>query len=690
MTPRIFLSAALIALAAPSLLAQQVPFSCRTNHPEVLEEIHHNDPAILEQMAHDKAELEAWTRSFSEGSRSDYVIPVVFHIIHNYGAENIDDEQIHDAMRILNEDFNKLNPDWPNVRPEFLNLVANVSIEFRLARKDPQGNCTKGITRTVSTLTNAGDQSMKNLIQWPRNKYLNIWVAASADGAAGYTLVPGDVNLAIAAPADGIVLEHSYVGSIGTGNASRSRALTHEVGHWINLEHTWGTSNSPGLAGNCSGSDFVSDTPPTIGWLTCNLNGATCGSALDNVENYMEYSYCSKMFTLGQKTRMIAALNSGTAQRNQLTTGGNLTFTGVDAPEALCAADFSSSQRIICAGGTVSYTDESYNAVTGWDWSFPGATPSSSSDENPTVTYAAPGVYPVTLTATDGSASLTNTQTNYITVLPDPGGPVPVLEGFETITTLNGPEWFVENLNADNTFGVTSVAAYSGSKSVRLVNTSAMAGRFDNLISSTYDMSGETSVVVSFRYAYAKRSSTSDDALRFYVSNNCGATWILRKILRGSTNLTTGGVSVTSFVPNGPAQWGFAEVTNITSTSLIPNFRFKFEFESDGGNNLYIDDININNAPLSTWELPTTSRGLVVMPNPTSDEARIYFALQRPGMVEVDVIDMTGRAVRMVHSGNLPAGEQRIDVNVDALPAGMYFVRLQQGAAREVGRFIVR
>lgn len=680
-------SATVLLLATLGVNAQST-FTCRTNEPAVLEQLHHNDPALMQAMADADAELEEFTRNFPEGARSTYTVPVVFHIIHNYGPENISNEQILDAMRILNEDFNKENDDWDNVRSEFLPIVADVDIEFKLARKDPNGNCTNGITRTVSTLTNAGDQSMKNLIQWPRNKYLNVWVAASADGAAGYTLTPGSV--AFFSAADGIVMEHTYVGSIGTGTPSRSRALTHEVGHWINLEHTWGGSNTPAVASNCSDDDGVSDTPNTIGWLNCNLNGATCGSALDNVENYMEYSYCSKMFTNGQKTRMLAALNSSTAQRNQLTTSANLAATGVSLPDALCQVQFSGDRRIICAGNSVTFSDESFNAVTSRNWAFTGGTPATSTEANPTVTYDTPGNYTVALTASDGGSTLTNTQTAYITVLPSTGTAVPAVEGFESVANLNGPEWFTTNLNNDATFGINTIAAYSGTKSVRIVNSTAMAGRKDELISSTYDMSNATQVTVSFRYAYAKRTSTSDDVLIFYVSNDCGATWMLRKIMRGSTNLTTGGTTTSSFVPNGPGQWGYAEVTNISSSSHVSNFRFKFEFESDGGNNLYLDDININGAPVGVEELATSSSNLLVMPNPASSEGYAQFTLVKGSKVQLDLLDMTGRLVQQVYSGNVATGTQRIELPMRALQAGCYFVRLQQDGKQEVARFVVR
>jgi PKD repeat protein len=637
------------------------------------------------------AELEAFTAQWAldntGAERVDYTIPVVFHIIHNNGPENISDEQVFDAVRVLNEDFNRENLDWQNVEPAFLDLVADIGITFVLAKKDPNGNCTKGITRTVSPLTNQGDQEMKELIQWPRNKYLNIWVAASADGAAGYTYRPGAV--ANWPEADGIVLLHNYTGAIGTSSPSRSRTLTHEVGHWINLKHTWGDSNEPGLQENCDDDDSVTDTPNTIGWTNCTLSGASCGSAQDNVENYMEYSYCSKMFTLGQKTRMLAAVNAGTAQRNQLVSASNLTATGVNDAPILCAAEFVSNATIICAGSSVNYSDVSFYGVTSRTWDFPGGTPSTSTEEDPVVVYNEPGTYSVTLNVSDGSANLSTTQNAVITVIANPGAAVPAVEGFETISALNGPEWYVNNPTGGNTFAITSTAAYTGAKSARLLNSTAMAGTTDELLSQTFDMSASTDIILTFRYAYAKRNSTSDDVLTVSVSNNCGESWSIRKIMRGSTNLTTGGVVTGNFIPNS-SQWGYAEVTNISSTSAVSDFRFKFTFESDGGNNLYIDDININGGPVGVEELLAAGQGVTVVPNPAADEAQVIVAMDRTEATTVDVLDVTGRVIAAVHSATLAAGTHRFTLPIGQLQSGAYLVRVQQGATQRVSRFVVR
>jgi hypothetical protein len=397
------------------------------------------------------------------------------------------------------------------------------------------------------------------------------------------------------------------------------------------------------------------------------------------------------MFTEGQKTRMIAALNSTTAQRNQLSQASNLAFTGVDGPPQLCAALFSSSSQNVCTGTNVTYNDISYHGVVDRSWTFEGGTPATSTSANPTVTYAQPGNYAVTLTVSDGTNSLTNTATSYITVLPSTGGPVPVLDGFESYSDLGSSPWTVNNPNSNNTFAVTDAAAFTGSKSVRLVNAANMAAQLDELVSPTYNMSGVPSINITFRYAYARRTSSSNDVLRFFVSSNCGQTWTLRQQLRGSTSLSTAPNTTSNFVPANQDQWGFSEITNISNTFHVSNFRFKFEFESDGGNNLYIDDININGAAVGTDELmPADGNLLRVVPNPATNEARVVLDLNAAGLVRMELLDVLGRSIHVLHEGSMAQGQHRVEIPVGTLQSGMYFVRLQQGPINLVERFVVR
>ena len=122
-------------------------------------------------------QLDAYSRTYeaSENDRSvNKIIPVVFHVIHNYGSENISKEQILSAIDVLNQDYQLLNQDQTIVDTDFQGLIANIGLEFRLAKLDPQGNCTEGITRTVSPLTFSADDNVKELISWPTSKYLPI------------------------------------------------------------------------------------------------------------------------------------------------------------------------------------------------------------------------------------------------------------------------------------------------------------------------------------------------------------------------------------------------------------------------------------------------------------------------------------------------------------------------------------
>ena len=119
-----------------------------------------------------------------------YKIPVVFHVLHNNGVENISDAQILDALTILNRDYRLLNLDANNVQPEFQGMPADVEVEFLLATKAPNGACFKGITRTMSNMSyNGADGGLQvdaiiagNDVyqgQWPGNKYLNIFICVN-------------------------------------------------------------------------------------------------------------------------------------------------------------------------------------------------------------------------------------------------------------------------------------------------------------------------------------------------------------------------------------------------------------------------------------------------------------------------------------------------------------------------------
>ncbi|MGV3612720.1 MAG: M43 family zinc metalloprotease [Fluviicola sp.] len=675
------------------------------------------DPKMLALI--NAAQAEAKSKGENNTTKGTvYKIPVVFHILHNNGSENISKEQIADAMAILNRDYRKLNTDANNVQAPFQGMPTDVELEFELAKKAPNGACFAGITRTVTALTNDGSsgQAQVNAVVagndifqgvWPHTKYLNIYVAAEIGGAAGYTFNPMGGTSASAQNMyfNGIFILDTYTGSIGTSNVSASRALTHEVGHWLNLEHVWGPNNNPGNPSSCSSDDGVQDTPMCIGVTSCNLSSNTCDdtndpnnfsswatNVIDNVENYMDYSYCSKMFTQGQVTRMRNAITSSTAGRNQLTTVSNHNATGINTAPTLCTAKFSTPRTVICAGEAITFTDESYNAATGWNWTFTGASPASSTQQNPTVTYNTPGTYAVQLQATDGTNNNTANIAAYITVLPAGSG-LPFYESFESSMTLSSPKWFVYN-SGGQAWAVTNTAAKTGTNSAKLTNFGETSGNLDELISGPIDLSSITSgtgVTMSFRYAYRKRTSANTDLLKVFASDDCGETWDIRKTLTATT-MSGGTTATTAWTPTA-GDWVTVHVTNITSSYWNDNFRCKFQLTAGGGNNLFIDDINIySGAPSETpvtaglADLETVAN-INLFPNPADNEIQVSFSSQTANEMTFYVTDLTGKRLQQ-HVIHASEGNNQVYIATENLSAGTYLIQMVDGTSQKTLTFV--
>jgi PKD repeat protein len=648
-------------------------------------------PHLHQNIAESEQELEEFTAQRGAGGDDVYIIPVVFHIIHENGPENISDEQVYSAMEVLNRDFRMENEDIDDVVDAFQDITADIDIEFRLARKDPNGACTKGINRIFSPLTNEGGEDMKNLIQWPRDMYLNVWVCAYANGSAGYTYLPGSVNNWQMQDEDGIVLKHNYCGEIGTSSVSSSRTLTHECGHWLNLRHCWGNGNSPAEPDNCDMDDNVSDTPLTLGWTSCSLSGQSCGS-LDNVQNYMEYSYCSRMFTQGQRNRMRSAAESSVADRNELWTESNLFATGVTDDPGLCVAEFYAPRTVVCVGDSVPFFDDSFHDPESWEWSFGDGSVFSGSDpevyQNPYHVYQEAGLYSVGLTVGDGMDEQNEIKQNFIQVLPEGHLEHPFVESFEG--DFMAEDWFVYDLSGNENWEETDNAAVTGSHCLRIENLFSEYDDIDQLVSATYDASGFDEIEISYKWAFAPKVNLTDDMLRVYVSGDCGENWWVKAIHRGFTDLPSADAQNSYFTP-GTWDWDGHSIVISNPELLTSNMRVMFEFRAKGGNNMYLDDINIiQEGWVGIEDHLMTGASMNIFPNPTSENTSIVVDLDQSGALTLDIVNAVGQLVETVRSSNLNAGVHTFDVATEQWPGGVYVVRLQSGTAILTRRLIVR
>ncbi|MBI3136130.1 MAG: T9SS type A sorting domain-containing protein [Bacteroidetes bacterium] len=693
-----------IGLLVISLIGLSTPFFAQQNWCGTdarLNKTFEEHPEYVQQFIEHNARISGG--QMSAGDRTDpIVIPVVVHVIHDNGVGNISYDQIVSGIDMLNLDYNRLNPDTIDTRntteAPFEPLAVSFDITFALAKIDPNGNCTNGVERRNSpgATYNAGENAkyyaQGGLDAWPRDRYMNIWIVNSieSDGTGGITLGYAEFPQ-FDTDGFGVIIRHDSYGTIGT--ASGDRTLTHEIGHCLGLLHTFQGPFIGGGTGchttDCAGAgDFCCDTPPaSAAHWDCPPTYNSCTSvpvndpytfdAYDQWENYMSYAPCQNMFSLGQYTMVSANLTNIDFLMN-LVSLSNQTATGVLSPAVLCQASFYSDVQTICAGNTVNFSDESYFNVTGWTWTFEGATPGTSTDQNPVITYNTAGTYDVTLEATDGISTVSVTLADYILVLPDPGDILPYKEGFETLTTVpDNDRFLVENGNGGTTWQLTSSTAYSGSDCAYLENFGTDDASTDALISGTIDLSGVDAadpMVFYFRYAYKRQTTANDEWLKFYVSKDCGQTWALRKNIHGSS--LGSATSTSAYTPTSPDEWTEVNVTNITSDYYVSDFRYKFEFTNDGGNNMYLDHINMYPQSMTGVVENTPLTALAVYPNPASQEAVISFVSVAQSNCTIELYDALGNLVSMVYSGSLAAGAQTFAVNTASLAEGIYMIRI--------------
>ncbi|MCS7029222.1 MAG: M43 family zinc metalloprotease [Bacteroidia bacterium] len=616
-------------------------------------------------------------------------IPVVFHVVYRTAAENIPDSRLNEQLDVLNKDYAKQNSDTNLVPAVWKSLHVDTEIRFCLAQRDPSNNPTTGITRTSTTKTSfsvlANDvkyNSTGGKDAWNTSKYLNIWVCNLGGSVLGYAQFPGGP-----AATDGVVLDYRFTGKTGAlAPYNKGRTGTHEVGHYLNLRHIWG--DDPG----CSPDDFVADTPTQAGEnYGCPTFPKTdaCQPSAPGVMfmNYMDYSddACLCMFTAGQKARMQAAL---AGPRASLTTSMGCVPVTSGVPNA----DFVASMTTIPVGSSINFTDLSTGVPTSWSWSFPGATPSSSTLQNPTgITYNTVGTYSVTLTVSNSHGTDTETKVNYINVvsatcdtlnLPFPGTPVIYLASSGGYVA--GSNAYSDQSKADKFTGypsslnkVTGVifmfgrgySSGAGHKvNVRLWNNSGTGGKpgATPLISQNLLVSQIQSDVTAMQPTIVTFSSPVTVGTTFYAGFSFDMaglnyahpadTVALITNTDGDTNPATAWEQWndgTWYAYDDSNSWGL-EVAHAIFPIICPTSSFA------------------DQAPVDN------SYALNVIPNPNNGNFHIIYDVQNGKSFKVEVLNALGQVVYTDTPNNF-TGLYNRTVDVSKYSKGLYMVRITDG-----------
>lgn len=694
--------------------------------------------------------LEYMDSAYMAETKKTLIVPVVVHVIHDYGTEYVSDNDIYRMMKGLNDAYSAKNTDLADVIAPFKPYIGNANIEFRLAQKDPSGNPTNGITRRQSALTKGGDDQAK-LDQWAPNRYLNIWL----ENVIGRGVANGTV-LAYATLPSGAA-QYPYSDGVISGAAyinDATKTIPHEVGHYLNLYHVWNNNQQPVASAVC-GDDEVDDTPPTPGhFSTCPLYDTTCGTGYSkeyvfikngvpepqivdypdtvNVQNIMDYSSCTNMFTKQQVLRARQALQSPVANRNSLIDPITHIATGVLEPRHDLApiADFSvekpslSPERgfYMCAsiGKDFVFKNQSWrDTVTAVEWSFSNGGNITSSNNpitgNTSVKFSEPGWATITLTAT-GNNSGTGTVARQAVYVADPNFKINPNDGnMQGFGDGEGAEkWPAFNYYSnESAWEITKNTGYYDNFSMQYKGydsrtfpanlVGSLKGDYDDFFTPAYDLSGLKvgNCNLNFMSSGVFRTTNADlmnDMLEVAYSIDCGGTWVKMDSLKKG-RLANNGSYDGKYAPLWLGDWVLQSM-NIPDAARTDRtfFRFRYKasvdesgnptFHRASGNNFYIDRVNVSSFPLGVNTLVNGDNTITLAPNPTTNGSFVVIAGNNK-TAEVVVTDLAGRVVYRTQE-LLKDKISRIEIPASAISVkGVYMVQVVTGTQKHTEKLVV-
>ena len=327
-------------------------------------------------------------------------------------------------------------------------------------------------------------------------------------------------------------------------------------------------------------------------------------------------------------------------------------------------ADFSASATSITEGSSVTFTDLSTNDPTAWSWTFAGGTPSSSTSQNPSVTYNTAGTYDVTLIASNSAGSDTETKTGYITVTSAPSTVTLSFTDFES-------GWGIwKDGGGDCKYYTRSTYAWSGSDAADIQDNSGVASSFYMTNGVDVHTPGYVELKVEFYFVAVSMDNSNED---FWVQYYDGSSWYTVADFDQGTDFDNG----TFYV---------ATVTILESNLNFPtNMKLRFMCDASGNrDDVYIDDItvtastSVTNGPVRPILVRETGRKLLpdeaeeftIYPNPANNV--LYISSDEEENLEVYIYNVSGQMVQHV---TLPAGSEKVDIS--KLDEGIYLINIQ-------------
>ena len=350
--------------------------------------------------------------------------------------------------------------------------------------------------------------------------------------------------------------------------------------------------------------------------------------------------------------------------------------------------DFVADQTVVCPTVPIQFTDQSFSSgtISGWNWSFTGGTPATSTSQNPTVMYTSPGSYSVSLTVTDANGVATLTKTTYIQITT--AQLAPLSEGFET--TFLPSQWSLFDDGEDGVVWKQNTTVGGNGTSTQSVyfdnyNHDVGSNR-DELRTNNYDMTEILNPTLSFDVAYARYGGGNSDSLYVFATTDCGVSFT-ELFHKGGVDLATVPDDQNEFIPTS-SQWR-AESIDISSYIDEPQVMFVFQNRGQYGNCIYLDNINVNGISTAKLEeMKNTPLMISIYPNPANDLLNVLITTQVNQNGMLTLTDLLGHKI-VDYKLNLNAGKTIQTIDVSRLVKGIYIISLNDGNVIHTQKIIV-
>lgn len=257
------------------------------------------------------------------------------------------------------------------------------------------------------------------------------------------------------------------------------------------------------------------------------------------------------------------------------------------------------------------------------------------------------------------------------------GSNIPMIsEGFENNATFSS-NWNIDHVTAQP-WQITNNAAATGLQSI-MINNAANTPYNVSIFSTvnSINFAANSSPSLTFKLAYQRNNTSNNDKLEVQLSNDCGQTWINRWVKYSSSLATNTLISSSPFIPTANDFITYTVSLGSFATSTDALVRWKFTAGSSIGNNIYIDDININNnITTEITSFNNQSNNFNISPNPASNICYIeYNNIYADNMARIIITDIAGK---VVDEQNIPArnGKNIFSLNISNYAKGLYFITL--------------